>query len=303
MAMAVLIGAPASAEEWAPKGSLTLEIGFAAGGTTDVIGRVLAKVMEEQTGWNIVAENRTGGGGIAMLTGIAKRPPRGDVIGMGVNMPVLAKLATDPDTMAFALDDLDYLGTVASTPIVIVARKDAPFDDMRSMIDYSIENGPISIGFIALGQRLVMEKVARETGAKFNLVAGEGSSETMKLILGGQVQAGFSSGEHFPFEDAGDMKEIATTAPERVSWAPDAPTFIESGIDIFFDPVFFIATTKGTDPAAVAALSQALDAAVATDEVAEAVRNAIRNDPKNLGSEGARQMMLDGLENFIALNN
>ena len=84
---ALLAAGMANAADWKPDGPLKLQIGFGAGGSTDTMGRVLAKVMEDQTGWNIVAENKTGGGGVAMFTGIAKMPPRGKVIGLGVNMP------------------------------------------------------------------------------------------------------------------------------------------------------------------------------------------------------------------------
>ena len=66
-AVAVFAGA-ATAKDWAPKGPLMFYIGFGAGGSTDTMGRVIGKVMKEQTGWNIVVENKPGGGGAAMFT-------------------------------------------------------------------------------------------------------------------------------------------------------------------------------------------------------------------------------------------
>ena len=62
------------AADWQPDGDIRLQIGFGAGGSTDVMGRVLAKTIEEQTGWNVIAENKTGGGGMAMFTMISKMP-------------------------------------------------------------------------------------------------------------------------------------------------------------------------------------------------------------------------------------
>ncbi|HCD79233.1 MAG TPA: hypothetical protein DEQ81_04315, partial [Alphaproteobacteria bacterium] len=111
ISMMLFIAGPAAAA-WKPDGTLTLQIGFGAGGSTDTLGRVLAKVMKEQTGWNIIVENKTGGGGIAMFTGIAKMPPRGKVIGLGVNMPVLVNLVRRQNELAFKLDSFDYLGTI-----------------------------------------------------------------------------------------------------------------------------------------------------------------------------------------------
>ncbi|NKB63094.1 MAG: hypothetical protein GKR95_13560 [Gammaproteobacteria bacterium] len=83
---------PAQADDWKPSGPLKLQIGFGAGGSTDTMGRVIAKVMKEQTGWNVIAENKTGGGGVAMFTGIARMPAKGNVIGMGVNMPIMINI-------------------------------------------------------------------------------------------------------------------------------------------------------------------------------------------------------------------
>ena len=71
-AAATVFAGTASAEDWRPSGPLMFQIGFGAGGSTDAMGRVIAKTMEEQTGWNVVVENKPGAGGVAMFTGIAK---------------------------------------------------------------------------------------------------------------------------------------------------------------------------------------------------------------------------------------
>ncbi|MEY8842336.1 hypothetical protein AB9K41_25175, partial [Cribrihabitans sp. XS_ASV171] len=112
-AAAVIALAGAAQAEWKPDGPLTLQIGFGAGGSTDTIGRIVAKVMKEQTGWNVIAENKPGGGGVGMFTGIANRPADGTVIGLGVNMPLLVNLVNRPDQLQFDLDSFDYLGTAA----------------------------------------------------------------------------------------------------------------------------------------------------------------------------------------------
>ena len=79
LAAATAFAGAVNADDWSPDGPLMFQIGFGAGGSTDTMGRVLAKVMKDQTGWNIIAENKTGGGGVAMFTGISKMPPPGEV--------------------------------------------------------------------------------------------------------------------------------------------------------------------------------------------------------------------------------
>ncbi len=69
---ALISTAPAMAQDWAPKGPLTINIGFGAGGSTDTMGRVLAKVMQDNTGWPTVVENKPGGGGGPADPGSAK---------------------------------------------------------------------------------------------------------------------------------------------------------------------------------------------------------------------------------------
>jgi tripartite-type tricarboxylate transporter receptor subunit TctC len=91
------------------------------------------------------------------------------------------------------------------------------------------------------------------------------------------------------------MKVIASANRSRLSYAPDVKTFVENGVDAFVDPVFFLAMTKGTDPAAVAAIAKAMDEAVKSDEIAEIVMNAVKGKPINMGPEGTHQMMIDGL--------
>ncbi|MEM5544285.1 tripartite tricarboxylate transporter substrate binding protein [Sulfitobacter sp. AS92] len=299
--VAMTISGAAYAQDWEPNGVLTVEIGFGAGGSTDTMGRVIANVMKEQTGWNIIAENKTGGGGLAMFTGISQRPATGNVIGLGVNMPILINLNRRADQLPFDLDSFAYLGTAARAQLALIARADAPFDTIDEMVAHSKANDGLAIGFGAAPQRLLMEVVNRQTDAGFRFVTTEGEAETQKLLLGGQVLAGFSAGTHIQYLESGDFKMIASANNARHTYAPDTPTFRESGYDAYVDPFFYFATAADTDPVAVAALTEALANAIASDEVAEVVRNAATTETLNLGSDGTRQMMVDGLANIGVL--
>ncbi|MCJ7871286.1 tripartite tricarboxylate transporter substrate binding protein [Phaeobacter sp. J2-8] len=295
VAATVLSMGTAFADDWSPNGTLKLQIAFGAGGSTDTMGRVLAQVIKEQTGWSIIAENKTGGGGVAMMTGIANMPARGLVMGIGVNEPILVNLAQRGDELAFDLDSFDYVGTVARGQLSIVASADAPFSDLAGVVQHVKDNGPIAIPYSAAGQRALFEVVAKAEGIDFKFVTSKGGAELLKLLLGGQVQAAFGSGEELRYLESGDMKVLASVGPERLSHTPDALTFIESGYDVFIDPVWYIATTAGTDPAALDALRAAVDAAIKDPRVVEIVQNMTKADPINLGAEGTREMMVGGM--------
>lgn len=301
VSVVMAMAAPLAAADWKPDGSLTIQIGFGAGGSTDTMGRVLAKVIEDQTGWNVIVENKTGGGGVAMFTGIAKMPPRGAVIGIGVNMPIVVNLIKRGDELSFDLNSFDYLGTIAKAELALVAAADAPFDDLPGLIAYAKENANMAIAHGTAPQKLLMNVAQRTTGTKFNMLTTKGGAETMKLILGGQVLAGFSSGEHFPHAEAGTMKVIASANAQRLSYSPDTGTFVEAGVNAYVDPYFFLATTKGTDADALTAIDEAIGSALASPEMIKIVNNAIKSNPLNLGPDGTKAMMVDGLTNVGVL--
>jgi len=293
----IALTAPMAAHAWEPSKPITIQIGFGAGGSTDTMGRVLAEVIKDQTGWNVIVENRPGGGGVAMFTSVSQRPADNHTIGMGVGIPVLVQLVQRGDELPFDIDSFDYLGTIAKAELALVASADAPFDDLQGMIAYAKEQGNMPLATMAPPQVLMMKATTKASGVDFNLVTADGGAEVIRLILGGQVLAGFASGEHFPYLESGDMKVIASANQARLSYAPDTKTFVESGVDAFVDAVFFLAMKAGTDPEAAAAIAAAIDAAVQSPEVAEIVRNAVQGDPINMGPEGAKLMMVDGLAN------
>ncbi len=286
----------AAKADWAPSGPVTLQIGFGAGGSTDVIGRVVAKVMKDQTGWNVIAENKPGGGGVAMFTGIANRPADGSVIGLGVNMPILVNLVNRADQLNFDLDSFDYLGTAARAQLAMIARADAPFDDIAGLVEYAKSNDA-PLAFDAKPQELAMRKVMDQAGVEFQFLSTKGGAENVKLILGGQAIAGFEAGEHLSFLESGDLKMIASMNDSRHNYAPEVPTLPEQGYPIYVDPVFFFATTAGTPEDARAALTEALSNALASEEVATVVGNALKSPIENMGPDGTRAMLDNGLAN------
>ena len=297
---ASLMAASMASAEWAPKGTLKLQIGFGAGGSTDTIGRVVAKVLQEQTGWTVIAENKPGGGGVAMFTAIANRPADGTIVGLGVNMPLLVNLVNRPEKLKFTLDSFDYLGTAARAQLALFARTDAPFDDVAGLVEYA-RNNNAPLAFDAKPQELALRFVGRQAGVEFQFLSTKDGAANAKLVLGGQAIAGFEAGEHLPFLEAGELKMIASMNDTRHSYAPDTPTLPEQGYPIYVDPVFFFATTAGTSDEAREALATALENALASDEVSSVVLNTLQTPIINLGPEGTRKMLDDGLANVAAL--
>lgn len=295
---AVFLALPATsqAQGWSPDGPLTLEIGFGAGGTTDTMGRVLTEQMRAQTGWNIIAENVTGGGGIAMFTAIARRPANNTTVGMGVTMPVLINLVRRGAELGWGIDDLSYIGTLANAQLGFIARGDAPYATLEEFLAYAAENPGATVGFDAPPQQALIAAVARDAGLQLNMVTMESSADAVRLLLGSQVDAAFSAGAHLPYMETGELQVLGSANRERLSYAPDAATFLDLGYNYFLDPYYFLAMHADTDPEAAAAIAAAFETALQTPEMIEIIQNINQSAPQNLGPEGTVQMMHDALE-------
>jgi tripartite-type tricarboxylate transporter receptor subunit TctC len=300
-ALALAGGSLASAAEWKPSKPLRLQIGFGAGGETDTIGRVIASVLKTQTGWSVIAENKPGGGGVAMFAGIAKGPADGTVIGLGVNMPIMINLVLRGKKLPFTLDSFAYLATVSRIQLGVIAKKDAPFNNIKELAAHSKKAGGVPVAFDAKPQELLMRYVNKADGADFKLVSTKSSAEMIQLVLGGQVAASFSAGKHIPYIKKGTLKLLASANDGRHSYAPDVPTFREQGYNAFVDPIFYFAARKGIPADAKAALVKALDKAITSPEVEKIVTNTLSTKPNNMGPEGTHKMLVDGIASVKVL--
>ncbi len=297
----VLAGAGTAMAEWSPSGPIKLWIGFGAGGETDTLGRLIAKEMSANTGWDIVVENKPGGGGIAMFTQLQAAPADGQTLGMGVTMPVLVNLTIRPDEIPFDLDSFDYLHTVALAQLALIAPADAPYDDLAGLVEHAKENDGALVAFDAKPQELLLNFVNKQSDAGLKPVSTKSSAEGLQQVLGGHVDAAFTAGVHIPQLEAGDVKMLASANATRHSYAPDVATVPEQGFEIYVDPYFYIAAPEGLPDDAQTALSEAIGAALSAESTREAIMNAFHTEPSDKGPEATEAMLKDGLENVKAL--
>lgn len=283
------------AEEWQPGDTITFQVGFGAGGSTDTVTRMVAASMEKQTGWNIVVDNKPGGGGIAMLSGLQHQKPDGLTLGVSVNMPIVITMALGQTQLPFAIDSFDYIGTINKTELGIVAKADAPFDDLAGLLAH-IKTTGAPIGFDAKPQQIILSAVEKQNGLKLKLVAHKSGAEQIGSLLGGHIVAACLAGEQVKYIESGDLKLIASLNKERHGYAPEVKTLIESGYDYYLDPMFFVAAPKGLPAEVKTSLTKAFDAALNSDEVKEALKNTMQVTPNNLGPEGTQKMMEDDVQ-------
>lgn len=300
-AAALMLYATPVLADWTPNGPITLWIGFGAGGETDTLGRLLAKEMSESTGWDIVVENKPGGGGLAMFTQLAVAKPDGQTLGMGVTMPVLVNLTVRPGEVPFNLDSFDYIGTVALAQLGIIAPADAPYNTLEEFLAWSKENGGALVGFDAKPQELLVQFLNKKAGTDLRLVSMESSAEELQNVLGGHVNAAFNAGAHIPSLEAGDVKMLASANAQRHSYAPDVPTVQEQGYDIFVDPWFYIAAPAGLPDDVHQALADVMRSALQSDTLKSAIATTMHTQPSDKGPDETRAMLDAGLKNVGTL--
>lgn len=299
-AASLAFGAPAQAD-WAPDGPINFHIAFGAGGSTDTLGRAIARAMEEQTGWNVIVENKPGGGGVAMFSSMMSARPDGRTIGIGVTIPILINLARRGDTLPFKADSFDYLATVTLGPLAIAATPDKPFSDFAGLVEYAREKGSAIVGIDAPPQEIILRAAMADLGVTFRIVNHNSGSEIIQSMLGGHIDAGFVAGAHIPYLASGDLKLLATATATAHGYAPDVPSLREQGFDYGFEPYWYIAAPKGLSDAARDSLAKAIDAAIHSDIASEVIVNAFQSEPQNLGPDGTRDKMVNGLSEVMEM--
>jgi len=265
-AVALLAVAPAPAADY-PSRPITLVVPLSVGGSTDVIGRIIAQGMGEALGQTIVVENTTGAGGTIGEGRISRAAPDGYTIGIGqwgtnVATGAIYKLPYD------LMKDFEPIGLIATQPFFIVARKTMPANTLKELLAYLRENGDkMNVGNSGIGSpshvsAILFEKAA---GVKLTMVPYRGAGDSTTALLAGQIDVMLNTPALSVAQmKAGQIKVYAVTAKNRIAMAPDVPTTDEAGLPGFYFTFWHaLWAPKGTPKEIVAKLNGALRTALA----------------------------------------
>ncbi len=265
------------AEEW-PTRPLTMINPFAAGGPNDVLARLFAQRMGEILGQPIVIENIGGAGGMNGADRVAKAAPDGYTFLQGTvgtqaqNQTLFKKPAYNSTT------DFTPVALMIEAPLVLIARKDLPVNDMKEFVAYAKANKEkIQFGSAGTGSAIhlgcaLMNQV---TGLDIVHVPYRGANPAMQDLMSGRVDCLcdiISTAK--PQIDGGTVKPIAILTRERSPVLPNVPTAIEQGFDVeaYTWNAFFL--PKGTPDAIVQKLNHATVEAMKTPAVREKLESA-----------------------------
>jgi tripartite-type tricarboxylate transporter receptor subunit TctC len=232
---------PATAQSW-PTRPLSMIVPFAAGGGTDVLGRIIGKRLSEVIGQQVIIENVGGAGGMVGSARVVKAPPdgyqfvlgsRADAINQTLYKNPLYNLATD----------LAPVVLIADQPTVLVARKDLPVGNLREFIAYAKANqGTMQFGSAGAGStgHVDCALLNARMGVNIAHVPYRGGGPAMQDLIAGRIDYFCTlSGTIVPQIEGGLVKPIAVLTGKRAPMLPNLASAGEQGLDDFEASTWF----------------------------------------------------------------
>jgi len=261
LAIAATAATPAAAQIW-PERPLTMVVPFAPGGAVDVMGRILAARLGEVLGQRIIVENVGGAGGMSGASRVAKAAPDGYEFVLGSVGTHAQSQSLYKKPLYNAATDFAPVALVAELPLILVARKDLPANNLREFIAYARGNqAKMQFGSAGAGSADHLTCLLLDTAIGVNVthIPYRGGQPAMQDLIAGRIDYVCNIiTTALPEIQAGLVKAITITTKERSPLLPDLPTAQEQGLAGFdaytWDAIFL---PKGTPNAIVRKLNAA----------------------------------------------
>jgi tripartite-type tricarboxylate transporter receptor subunit TctC len=225
----------ARAEDY-PTRTITMIIPFAAGGPTDVLGRIMAQGMGEALGQTIIVENIGGAGGMTGGKRVADSRPDGYTILLGTVGTQAQGQTLYKKPLYNAVTDFTSVALVADVPIALLVRKDLPVNNLQEFVAYAKANaGKMQFGSAGAGSATHLGCVVLNTamGADITHVPYKGTGPAMQDLVGSRIDylcEIISTAK--PQIDGNTVKALAIMTKDRSPVLPNLPTAIEQGLNV-----------------------------------------------------------------------
>ncbi len=256
-----------------PDKPITILVGYAPGGSTDMMARVLAENLGKLLGQKIIVENKTGGGGIVCWTALSKAKPDGYTLGILSNGTITSKYVVKG--VMFAQEDFEPLSTLTIVGVHFLVKKGGPFDmPLRKLVDNIKERpGEVKVGLSGTYNSIDFTRILFERAAKITLprVPFKGDSDVIPAVLGDHVALGLITGftAAQSLYQAGKINSLAVSTDIRDPFAPDVPTIEESGFGFSHSTIFSIGAPKGMPSDRFKILADAIKKVMESQEMRE----------------------------------
>lgn len=235
-----------------PTKPITMIVPFSAGGTTDILARIVGLQLGKALGQPVVIDNRPGAGGNIGASLAAKAPGDGYTLFMGtigthaINQSLYSKLPYDP------VKDFAPITRVAMVPNLVVVNPKVPVNNVKELIAYVKANpDKLSYGSSGSGSSMHLsgELFNSMTGLHIQHIPYKGSAPAVNDLLGNQIGLMFDNmPSSYPHVKAGKLRAIAVTSAKRSPALPNVPTVAESGVPGYEATSWFALYATGGTP-------------------------------------------------------
>ena len=267
-----LLGGTSALAQAYPTKPVTIIVPFAAGGTTDILARIIGQALTAELGQSVVVDNRAGAGGNIGGQAAAKATPDGHTLFMGtvgthaINASLYKKMPFDP------VKDFAPLTRVANVPNLLVANPAQPYKSVKDLIAYAKANpGKVNFGSSGNGSSIHLSGELFKSLAKVDMqhVPYKGSAPAVTDLLGNQIGIMFdnmpSAIQHVR---SGKLAPLAVTTAKRSPELPNVPTIAEAGVPGYEATSWFgMFAPAGTPAPVLAKLNAAIVKVLAQPDV------------------------------------
>jgi tripartite-type tricarboxylate transporter receptor subunit TctC len=261
--------APASAQDNYPSRSVTLVVPYAAGGSIDLIARIVAEGLTARLNQSFIVENKPGGNGTIGIGAVVKSKPDGHTLQMGAVGANVTPAIVQKDYPFDPLRDYVPISIVAEWSAILVVKKDLPVATLQEFVAYArARPGALNFGTTGYGSfaHLVSELFMQHTGIAMQHVQYKGGSQATNDLLAGTIDAHMmSSAVGAGQAENPRLKMLAVASRRRLPSLPKVPTMAEAGVPGVEQTAWLaVFSPPAVPPAVRATLNRAL-VAIAND--------------------------------------
>lgn len=230
LALAAALPAAQAQDKW-PSKPITYLVAFPAGGTSDIVARLIAQKLGPALGTTVIVDNKAGAGGGVGSEQVARAAPDGYTILGGtisshaINVSLYPKLGYDPVTSFVPI------ALIGTNPLVLVTRQDSPYKTVADVIAAGKAKKPMTSASAGNGtsQHLALELLKFKTGIGVDHIPYKGSAPAIQDVMAGQVDMMFDTtvvaGPHV---ESGKLRALAVTSAKRLPSLPNVPTVADT---------------------------------------------------------------------------
>jgi tripartite-type tricarboxylate transporter receptor subunit TctC len=299
--------APATGQNW-PTRPVTIVYPFAAGSAGDVLGRIFATRLSELLDQPVIFENVGGAGGMTGASRVAKAAPDGYQVLLGTTSTLAVNQTFYKNPLYNAMNDFAPVALIAESPIVLVARKDLPANDLQEFIAHAkAKQAKMQYGSAGVGSsvHLACAGLNAAIGVRITHVPYRGGGSAMQDLIAGRIDYQCPAAElAIPHIQGNSVKAIAILTKNRSPTLPNLASAHEQGVANFDTGAWFaFVLPRGTPAAVVQKLQSATVAAMSAHVIEKRLKEfgSILVAPERRSPEYLQRFIQSETEKWAAL--